>query len=176
MDFSQLIQTRSSIRGYLDTPVDQDKLDLILEAARAAPTAANRQPFRVIVVRDRALRTALAAAYSREWFYNAPTVLVVCGVPSEAWVRVDGFESLVADAAIVTDHMTLQATDLGLGTCWVANFAPGEVTRALNLPDTVVPLFMTPLGYPATSGRPKERRSREELVYWDVVTPADPDS
>ena len=169
MDFSQLVRVRSSIRGYLGTPVDQEKLDLILEAARLAPTAANRQPFRIIVVRDQALRRALAAAYSREWFYNAPIILVVCGVPSEVWVRADGFDCLATDAAIVTDHLTLQAADLGLGTCWIANFDPEEVSRVLGLPDNLVPLFLTPLGHPGVGGRPKERRSREELVHWDGV-------
>jgi len=134
MDFSQLVQMRGSVRGYLDTPVEEEKLDLILEAARLAPTAANRQPFRVVVVRDDHLRAAFATAYSREWFYTAPVILVVCGVPAEAWTRSDGFDSLVTDAAIVTDHLTLQAADLGLGTCWIANFDPQAVRGILRLP------------------------------------------
>jgi nitroreductase len=167
VDFSQLIQARRSVRRYLVRPVEEEKLDLILEAARLAPTADNRQPFRVIVVRDQAERAALAAAYSRKWFYTAPIILVVCGVPSEVWVRFDGFDSLVTDAAIVTDHLTLQATDVGLGTCWIADFDPKAARQALHLPDYLVPLFLTPLGYPAAGARPKKRRSRDELVYWD---------
>jgi len=167
VDFSQLIQTRSSVRGYLKRPVEEEKLDLILEAARLAPTADNRQPFRVIVVEDQALRAAFATAYSRKWFYTAPVILVVCGVPSEAWVRSDGFDCLVTDAAIVTDHLTLQAADLGLGTCWIADFHSQAVRRVLRLPDYLVPLFLTPLGYPAAGARPRKRRSLDELVCWD---------
>jgi len=164
MDFSRLVQTRNSIRGYLDRPVEDGKLELILEAARLAPTAANRQPFRVAVVIEPAIRAAFADAYPREWFYEAPVILVVCGVPSEAWVRADGFDSLVTDAAIVMDHMILQATDLGLGTCWIANFDPNAVRRILELPEDLVPLFVTPLGYAAADPRPKTRRTRDELI------------
>ena len=168
MDFGQLIQKRGSVRGYLGRPVEEEKLDLILEAARLAPTAANRQPFRVIVVKDQALRASFATAYSRKWFYTAPVILVVCGVPSEAWVRSDGFDCLVTDVAIVTDHLILQAADLGLGTCWIADFDPQAVRRVLRLPDYLVPLFLTPLGYAAARpGRAKKRRLRDELVHWD---------
>jgi len=167
VDFSQLIQARHSVRRYLVRPVEQEKLDLILEAARLAPTADNRQPFRILVVRDEAQRTALAAAYSRKWFYTAPVILAVCGVPSEVWVRFDGFDALVTDAAIVTDHIILQATELGLGTCWIADFDPKAARDVLRLPDHLVPLFLTPLGYPAAGARPKKRRSQDELVCWD---------
>ena len=168
MDFSRLVVTRRSVRRYVKKPVEEEKLDLILEAARLAPTADNRQPFRVIVVKDQALRASFATAYSRKWFYTAPIILVVCGVPSEVWVRSDGFDCLVTDAAIVTDHLILQAADLGLGTCWIADFDPQAVRRVLRLPDYLMPLFLTPLGYPAASaGRPKKRRLRDELVCWD---------
>jgi nitroreductase len=169
MDFSRLIRARYSTRSYLDRPIEAEKLNLVLEAGRLAPTAANYQPFRLIVIEDGSTRKALAAAYSRKWFYTAPVIIVACGVPSEAWRRADGFSCLETDVAIVVDHMILQATEQGLGTCWIADFKPEAVRQVLDLPPELVPLILTPLGYPAGKARSKKRRDLSTLVYWGKV-------
>jgi nitroreductase len=165
MDFRQLVKARYSVRKYLERPVEAEKIDLVLEAARLAPTAANYQPFRLMVIQDAGARKALAPAYNRSWFYTAPIIVVVCGVPGEAWVRADGFSCLEIDAAIVADHLILQATELGLGTCWIADFKPEPLREALALPAELVPLLLIPLGYPGSQRRPKKRRPLTELVY-----------
>jgi len=165
MDFRQLIKARYSVRKYLEKSVESEKLDLVLEAARLAPTAANYQPFRLIVVKEQDTRKALARAYNRSWFYTAPVIIVVCGMPAEAWVRADGFSCLEIDVAIVADHLILQATELGLGTCWIADFKPEAVREALALPAELVPLLLIPLGYPGGQRRPKKRRQLAELIY-----------
>jgi nitroreductase len=165
MDFRRLVKARYSVRKYLEKSVEAEKIDLVLEAARLAPTAANQQPFRLIVVQDDGTKKALAPAYNRSWFYTAPVIIVVCGVPGEAWVRADGFSCLEIDVAIVADHVILQATELGLGTCWIADFKPESVREALALPAELVPLLLIPLGYPGGQRRPKKRRPLTELVY-----------
>ena len=165
MDFRELMRARYSARKYLEKSVEAEKISLVLEAARLAPTAANYQPFRLVVVDDEAARKALRRAYNRSWFYNAPVIIVACGVPGEAWVRGDGFSCLEIDVAIVVDHLILQATELGLGTCWIADFKPEPVREALALPPELVPLILIPLGYPGGQPRPKKRRQLAELVY-----------
>ena len=153
------------MRRYLERPIEAEKINLVLEAARLAPTAANLQPFRLIVVKAAATRRALGAAYPRKWFWSAPVIIVACGVPGEAWVRQDGFSCLETDVAIVVDHLILQATELGLGTCWIADFEPQAVRKVLDLPPELVPLILVPLGYPGDHGHPKRRRDLASLVY-----------
>ncbi len=164
MHFSELIAKRYSVRAYREIEVEQDKLQRILEAARLAPTAANRQPFQVLVIRTAGRKEGLARIYHREWFRQAPLVLCVCGLPDQAWVRGDGENFLAVDAAIVMDHMILAATELGLGTCWIANFNAAKAREILGLPAGVVPMLLTPLGYPADQPAPKERKP-----LWDLV-------
>jgi nitroreductase len=140
-----------------------------LEAARLAPTAANRQAFRVIVIETKGREDELRQIYSRDWFTDAPLVLAVCGIPGENWVRVDGHNYVDVDTAIVMDHMVLQATDLGLGTCWIGAFDPDATRRVLRLPAEAQPVALTPLGYPADKPGTRKRKSRSEILckeYW----------
>lgn len=171
MDFQDLVQTRYSCRDYLDRPVEEEKLRLVLEAARMAPTAADRQPFRLVVVRDPMVRERMSEVYMRHWFYSAPVIICACGIRTEAWVRNDHRHYTDVDAAIVMDHLILQAADLGLGTCWVADFDEEAARHVLHLPRNVEPVVLTPLGYPAPTpeGRLKTKRRRplEELIHWD---------
>jgi nitroreductase len=168
MEFSDLIQKRYSVRAYKPDPVEDDKLQAILEAARLAPTAANRQPIRVLVVRTEEREDALRRVYGRDWFVRAPLVLCVCGVEAEAWVRRhDGKHYLDVDAAIVMDHIVLAATDQGLGTCWIAAFDPDAAREVLELPEHVEPIVFTPLGYPDDQPGPKKRKALNELVKYD---------
>lgn len=165
MSFLDLAKKRISVRGYAPTPVPEDKLATVLEAGRMAPSAKNSQPYHFIVVKSSEARKALGEAYPKDWFIHAPVIIAVCVEPSKSWQRVDGKRYADVDGAIAMDHMTLCAADLGLGTCWIGAFDPALVKKALNLPEGVEPLAMTPLGFPADSGRPKTRKPLNDLVH-----------
>jgi nitroreductase len=164
MEFSELIRKRYSVRSYRPDPVESDKLQFILEAARLAPSACNLQPFQILVIPTEGREQALQRIYMKGWFVQAPMVLCVCGLPGLAWVRRDGRSYLAVDAAIVMDHIILAATDMGLGTCWIAAFDAAAAREVLNIPRDVEPLLFTPLGYPADQPSPKERKPLSALV------------
>ncbi len=165
MEFSALIEQRYSVRAYRPDGVDEAQLQRILHAGRLAPTAANRQPIRVIVITTAQAREALTRVYHREWFTQAPLVLAVVAITEEAWTRpCDGVNHHLVDASIVMDHLVLAAANEGLGTCWVCNFDPVEARQLMALPDEVEPVAFTPLGHPADLPKPKQRRPLDELV------------
>lgn len=163
--FGELVRARYSVRAYDAAPVDETALARILEAVRLAPTAANRQAFRVVVLGTRGREHELRRIYDRDWFVGAPLVLAVCAVPHEGWVRaVDGWSAAGVDATIAMTHLILAAADEGLGTCWVAAFDPVAAGEVLAMPEGVIPWAFTPLGHPADSNPHKGRRPLEELV------------
>jgi nitroreductase len=164
MDFEKLVQTRYSCRAYKPDPVGEEALHTILEAARLAPTAANKQAFRVIVVRTKGREEALRRVYPREWFVQPPLVLAVCAIPAQAWIRKDGRSYSDVDAAIVMDHLILAAADLGLGTCWIANFDAAAAREVLALPPEADPVVFTPLGWPSDAPKPKTRKALGEIA------------
>ncbi len=164
MEFQQLIKLRRSIRGYKPQPVPEEVLARILEAARMAPTAANRQPFHIVLVTEADTRRRFREVYDREWFYTAPLIAVGCVEPAKAWQRADGFNAAEVDLAIVMDHLTLAATDEGLGSCWICNFDENRVKKILGIPAAVRVIAMTPLGYPAADPLPFQRKPLDELV------------
>lgn len=167
MTFAELIRARYAVRAYRPDPVPDELLAQVLEAGRLAPTAANRQPIGIVVVHTAGREADLGRIYGREWFIQAPLVLGVCTVPGEAWKRAsfDGRSYADVDAAIVMDHLVLAATELGLGTCWVAAFDPDAAREVLALPDGVEPLLFTPLGFPADQPTAKVRRPLAALVH-----------
>lgn len=169
MDFRNLIAARTSVRAYRPDPVPEPLLLEVLEAARLAPSACNRQPFRILVIHTRGREADLLRVYPKAWFVEAPLVLAVCAVPGEAWTRSrhDGWNAAETDATIATDHMLLAAADRGLGTCWIAAFDPIAARDVLDLPEGVVPVSFTPLGWPADVPGPKERKPLEELVRYE---------
>ncbi len=168
MEFLELARQRYSVRAYKSDPIEAVKLNKVLEAARLAPTAANRQPFRVLVVTTAGRQDDLRRIYGREWFVEAPIVLCICGVEAEAWMRShDGKSYMDVDAAIVMDHVVLAATSLGLGTCWIAAFDPDAARDVLGLPNGVEPIVFTPLGYPDDQPGTKRRKELSEIVRYD---------
>jgi nitroreductase len=169
MEFSELILQRYSVRAYRPDPVENDKLEVVLEAARIAPTAANRQPFQLIVIHTKGRETELRRMYHREWFVQAPIIICAVGLPLQGWVRgADGKNYTEVDVAIALDHLILAAANQGLGTCWIAAFNPEAVRQALSLPEEVEPIALTPLGYPADQPPPKKvRKSVQELVRYE---------
>ncbi|MFC1866499.1 nitroreductase family protein, partial [Chloroflexota bacterium] len=119
MKFLELARKRYSVRAYQAKPIEDSKLQEVLEAARMAPTAANRQPFQLIVASTKGREEELLRIYNQPWFVQAPVVICACSVRSESWVRQNGKSYCDVDVAIAMDHLILAAADLGLGTCWV---------------------------------------------------------
>ena len=113
MDLYETIKTRRSIRAYKKDPVEDDKLDRIIDAARLAPTAANKQPFSLIVIKNEQVKHKLKDAYSQEWFYTAPVIICACALPDTAWKRNDGRRYVDVDVAIAMDHLILAASAEG---------------------------------------------------------------
>lgn len=168
MGFQDLIKDRYSVRAYKPDAVENENLQKVLEAAVIAPTASNKQPFRIIVIHTAGREEELLRIYKKDWFVQPPLVLCICGVTEQGWVRkYDGENYTTVDAAIAFDHLILAAHDLGLGTCWVANFDPAVAREVLNLPAGVEPIAFTPLGYPADEPKPKKRKALEDLVRYD---------
>ncbi len=165
MAFTDLIRKRYSVRAYKPDSVDDKTLERILEAARLAPTANNRQPFRITVIRTKGREEELRRVYHREWFTQAPLILAISALPKEAWVRkADGWNAAEVDATIAMTHIVLAAADEGLGTCWIAAFNPDAAREIFKIPADEILSALTPLGYAADSLPPKERRPLKELV------------
>ena len=142
-------------------------MNAVLEAARLAPTAANRQPFKLVVIHTKGRKEELNCIYPAAWFTQAPILVCICATPDKAWIRRDRKNYADVDAAIVLDHLTLAATDQGLGTCWVAAFDPVAARDILKLPDGVEPIAFTSLGYATDYAGIKLRRPLTELVCYE---------
>ncbi len=164
MDYLELFQQRYSVRGYRPDPVEPEKLQQVLEAARLAPTAANRQAFKVVVVKTAGREAELKQVYGREWFVEAPLALAVCSIPEQCWVRSDRKNYSDVDAAIVMDHIILAATAVGLGTCWIGAFDAAAARQVLQLDPAWEPVALTPLGYAKENTFKKVRKPLDELV------------
>jgi nitroreductase len=168
MEYLELIAARYSVRAYRPDSVEDGKLQAILEAARLAPTAANRQPIQIVVMHTSGREEEFRKIYPRPWFVQSPLIIAVCAISSQAWVREsDRFNARLIDAAIVADHLILAAADLGLGTCWIAAFNVEAARSVLRLPDEVEPVIFTPLGYPADQPGPKIRKPLTDLVRYE---------
>jgi nitroreductase len=152
-DFATLIKQRYSVRSFKSEAVPADKIATLLEALRVAPTAHNNQPQRVKVLSEPA-DLELVDGFTPCRF-GAPLVFVVCYDREAAWKRsFDGINSGVVDASIITTHLMLQATDLGLGSVWVMHFDPAKARELLQLPNNLVPVAVLPVGYPADDAKP----------------------
>ena len=167
MDFPELIATRFSVRAYRSDPVPEDMLGRILEAGRLAPTAANRQALRIVVIHTAGREAELQRIYAPQWFVQPPLVVGVVAIPAENWVRSDGRNYCDVDAAIVMDHLILAAANEGLGTCWIGAFDPAAAREVLGLPADVEPIVFTPLGYAADGAREKKRVPLSDLVRYE---------
>ncbi len=171
MEFYQLIETRETIRNYdPERKVPEEILKRILNAGRLAPSAANRQPWTFYLVSSDEMLPAIKASYPREWFQDAPHVLIVAGDKTKSWVRpYDGYNSIETDLAIAMDHMVLAAENEGVATCWIIAFDYAAIRKALNLKENEVVFCITPLGYPKKGYKKhgnKKRKSLDEIVRW----------
>lgn len=169
MNFLELIYQRESIRNYdPGKPVEAEKLRRVLEAGRIAPSAANRQPWRFYLVSSVENLTKIKTCYQRNWFNDAPHILVVAGKRSAAWVRpYDGYNAIETDLTIAMDHIILAAESEGLGTCWIAAYDPAKL-YATGIFDNDEEIFaITPLGYQKAGFQKrgiKDRKGFDEVV------------
>jgi len=167
MDFLELAKKRYSVRAYKSTPVEDEKLKYILEAARMAPTGSNQQAFQLIVIHTKDREEELRPIYNKDWFVQAPIIICACATTSQGQAYDEGRS--YGNVAIVMDHLILAATNLGLGTCWIGAFDPKAARDILGLPEEVKPIVFTTVGYSNDEPRPKVRKSIDELIryeYW----------
>jgi len=169
MEFYDLIKTRESIRNYdSDKPLDESVLKRILEAGRLAPSASNRQPWTFVLISSQKKLEKVRTCYHRDWFKQAPHILVVIGDKSKSWVRdYDGYNSIETDLAIAMDHLILAAENEGVGSCWIIAFDYDKLAKAVDLKENEVIYCITPLGYPHDGFQKKSTKKRkpfEEVV------------
>ena len=168
-NFLDLVKQRTSVRSFSQTPVEQEKLDYIMEAVRLAPSACNYQPCSFIILNKKDELEKIAETYPRDWFRTAPVCIVACGNHAESWKRPhDGKDHCDIDVTIAVTHLTLAAAEQGLGSCWVCNFDAKKCSEILNLPAHIEPVALIPVGYPENpnifNNNVKNRKTMAEIV------------
>jgi nitroreductase len=168
MDIMEAIKKRCSVRSYRDQPVEKEKIDKILEAARLAPSASNRQEWRFVVVQDKDVRRRLVKAAKGQAFVGEAPVIIACCAKTDNHIMTCGQMCYPIDMAIAIEHMVLEATEEGLGTCWVGAFYEDQVKEILDIPKDVRAVELLAIGYPAkpASGH-KDRLSIEDIVMYE---------
>lgn len=181
MEVLEAIRTRRSIRQYKATSVDNKAIELVLEAARWAPSWSNTQCWRFIVVRDSSVKSGLANVLSAnnsatEAIRDAPVVIVACaelgkagyyrGEPGESATDKGGWWYMF-DVALAMQNLVLAARSLGLGTVYVGAFDAKKAASILEVPQGFCVVGMTPLGYPAQEPGPRPRKELSEIVFYD---------
>ena len=160
MDVFEAIKTRKSIRKYNPNSIPDEKLKIIFEAARLAPSAGNRQPWRFVVVQDTEKKQALAKAANNQMFLaDAVAIVTVTGDPeiSKRWYE--------KDPMIAAEHMALEAAALGYGTCWIGAFNEKEVKKLLKIPKGVRVIALLPIGIPDETPPPRPRKEISEIFF-----------
>jgi nitroreductase len=167
MDVMDAITQRESVRSYQSTPVEDKKLQLLLEAARLAPSASNRQEWRFIVVKDKETRQRLEVAAANQGFVaEAPAVIAACA-QTDNHVMMCGQPCYPIDVAIAIDHITLKAVEEGLGTCWIGAFDEKAVKAILRIPSEIRVVSLLTVGYPKTLRSKKTRKPLDEIVKYE---------
>ncbi|ADY55266.1 nitroreductase [Syntrophobotulus glycolicus DSM 8271] len=169
MDFITLAKERYSVRQFNPKPIEQEKLELVLKAGQLAPTAANVQPQRILVLNREAELVKLKEC--TPYHFNAPAALLVCYDKTVSWRRkYDQKDSGDVDASIVTTHMMLEAAAIGLGSTWVMYFDPEKMKEAYQIPDHFVPVALLVIGYPADDAAPakmhRQRHAIDHTVFY----------
>jgi nitroreductase len=169
MEYYELIRTRESIRNYdPDRPVPMEILEKILDAGRMAPSACNYQPWKFIVISSPEMLEKVRACYPRDWFKDAPHILVTLGLKNQSWIRsFDGYNSIETDIAIAMTHIILATENEGVGACWVANYDPLLLQEAIKPGENEIIFGISPLGYPRPGFQKvlkKKRKSLQEIV------------
>jgi len=168
LDVYEAIRKRKSVRRYKDKDVEQEKLMKILEAARLAPSAANKQEWRFVVVRDKEKRQKLSEAARGQKFVAEAPVVIACCAETDNHEMTCGQLCYPIDVSIAIDHMTLIAVEEELGTCWIGAFYEDKVKNILNIPANIRVVELLTLGYPIDGSiKEKSRLSLEKIVKWD---------
>lgn len=165
----QNIMSRSSVRSYADRPIEKEKINKLLHAGMAAPSAMNRQPWHFVVVDDRALLDSIALATPNAGMAkNAPLAIVVCG-NKDKFAEGHAREMWSQDASAATENILLQAHAMGLGAVWTGTFPDesrmAKVSSLLNLPDNLMPFSTIVVGYPDGDATPKDKWNEENVSY-----------
>lgn len=170
MEFSEVIRKRHSIRVFKDQPVEEEKLQQILEIANLAPSSGNLQAYEIYVVTNAKKRDGLScAALAQDYVAKAPVALVFCTHPELTQGRYTERGThlyTVQDATIACSFAMLAATNLGLGCVWVGTFDEKVVRVIIGAPDSQVPVVILPIGYPGEFPDQHPRRPLEELAHW----------
>ena len=170
MKFIELATKRYSVRSFDTKKISEEDLNLILKAGQLAPTAANRQPQRILVLES---EDALAKLQTCTiYHFNAPLALLICADKNEAWERsYDGKVHTDIDGSIIATHMMLQAAELGIGSTWVGHFDPAAIREAFNIPINLEPVCLLPIGYPSSEAKPnpnhEKRKDISKTVFYN---------
>lgn len=169
MDTLTAIWERRSIRKFQNQPIEPEKLERVLEAARLAPSARNAQNWKFVVVQDEALRMQLAEATKYKFIAEAPVIIAGVSLDPER-VMSCGVPAYAVDLAIAMTNITLAAQALGLGTCWIGGFEQQKAREVLGIPERYKVVELMPLGYPAEAPPARPRKSLDEIVCYDRFT------
>lgn len=168
MNFLELAKKRYSVRSYTEQKVEKEKLEAILEAAHVAPTAANLQPVHLIAVQS---EEGLAKISKGANIYGAPLAIIVCVDHGKAWTRpFDKKQTTDIDASILTDHMMMEATELGLGSVWICYFMPDVIYREFSLSDNLELVNILAIGYSDEEPADPERHSQARISVSKLVS------
>lgn len=169
MNFLELVKDRYSVRKFDSKKVEKEKLDLILEAGRVAPTAVNYQPQRILVLDSEESLSKLKE--TTPYHFNAPLALVICYDNVTSWKNSIEEDEGIVDASIVTTHMMLQAAEIGIGSTWVGSFDFEKLREVFDIPEFLTPVAILPLGYPAENSKPIKlhfnRFDLKETVFYN---------
>lgn len=170
MNFLELAKNRYSCRSFMDKPIEQEKLNLILEAGKIAPTARNIQPQRILVITDKEKLAKLNQCTKYGW--NAPVIMIICYDKNVVYHRqYDDMDFGFIDSSIVTTQMMLEIQDLGLGTTWIGAFDPEKTREIYNIPENYEIVALLPVGYPGEDAHPsklhEDRKPIEETVFYN---------
>ena len=160
MEVLEAIEERRSVREYKPSSIPKEHLKKILEAARLAPSAGNRQPWRFIIVRKPEQKEHLANIAQNQMFLADAGVIIVALADAEAspkWFK--------QDVMIAIEHMVLTSTSLGYGTCWIGAFQEDQVKQLLEIPERISIVALLPIGIPNEKPQPKPRKDPEEIFF-----------
>lgn len=158
MNVSDAIRTRKSVRKYVSNPIEDEKLTAIMDAARLAPSAGNRQEWRFVIVQDAETRKKIADAANKQAFIGeAPAVIVACA-ETDGRIMMCGQPCYPIDVAISLDHIALAAVELDLGTCWIGAFDEKKVKEILDIPEEIRVVGLMPIGYPSDPSPVEKKR------------------
>ena len=165
MNFLDLVKQRYSCRSYQNKSVEQEKLDYVMDCARLAPSAVNKQPWLFRIVSDDASKAKLQECYDRDWFKTAPMYIICSILHDEEWIRYDGKHHGNIDIAIAVEHLCLAATEQGLATCWVCNFNIEKCKKNFDIHADEDPTVIIPIGYAADQPTEKKRKPISEIIF-----------